>query len=361
MCSGPTEVFLEEQNYSNFLSNLPDRIRNLISNIVAVILIAMLAMLLYISYRSIVSRYSGVNESGFIMNTNFEIKVNGAGASGHVKAALERVRDIAKLIDYASDSSELSSINNMAGIAAVAVSHDTFDVVDKALMFSRRSAGTYDLTIGPLVDIWAPSFRTKKDIPSGNELVYAQHLVNYGNVVINPNDETVKLMYAGMKIDLDGLAKGYAISKAREILVDRGVKSALISAGSSIAAIGDDRGRPWRVAIHHPRRPDELVGMLELQAGQAVSTVGDFENYFELNGVRYHHMLNPSTGLPADACQSVTIVCNDAAQADLLANAVFVMGPDRGTQFVKSFPETYAVIIDKDGKTVVSDGLKLER
>lgn len=355
------EVFLEEQNYSNFLSNLPDRIRNLISNIVTVILIAMLAMLLYISYRSIVSRYSGVNESGFIMNTTFEIKVNGAGSSGHVKAALERVREIAKLIDYDAQDSEITSINNMAGISPVSVSQDTFDIIDKALSYARRSGGAYDLTIGPLVDIWAPTFRTRRDIPSGNELVYAQHLVNYGNVVMNHSDQTVKLMYPGMKIDLGSIARGYAISKARAILVDRNVKSALITAGSCIAAIGDNRGRPWQVAIRHPRRPDEQIGVVDLQAGQALSTVGDYDNYFEVNGVRYHHLLNPATGMPADSCQSVTIVCNDAIQAEALSTAVFVMGPERGMALVKGFPETYAVIVDKTGKTTVSDGLKLER
>ncbi len=352
---------MEEHNNPNFLSNLPERIRNLISNAVTVMLIAMLVMLLYVSYRSISIRYSGVNESSYIMGTVFEIKVNGENTVRHVQAAIRRIREIESLVNYFDEKSELSSVNNMAGISAVAVSRDTYELIDKAIRFSRRSGGAYDLTIGPLMDIWKPSFMSRKEIPSGNELAYAQHLVNYGNLVLDPADETVKLLYPGMKIDLGGAAKGYAISKARALLVERGVKSALISAGSSMAVIGDNKGRPWKVAIKHPRRPDEAIGTISLMPGQAVSTSGDYENYFMLNGKRYHHILDPATGLPAEDVMSVTIINNDATEADMLSTAVLVMGAERGMAFVRTFPDTYAVIVDKDQKVHISDGLKLER
>lgn len=355
------EVFLEDQNYSNILSNLPYRIRNLISNIVAVILVAMLVMLLYVSYRSVAARYAGVSETGYLMGTFFEIKVNGENTSDHVRVALGKIREIASLINYYDDKSELSSINNMAGISAVAVSHDTFEIIDRALKFSRQSGGAFDLTIGPLTDIWDFGSKARSSIPSGNELVYAQHLVNYGNMLVNPQNETVKLLYAGMKINLGGVGKGYAISKARSILVERGVKSAIISAGSSIAVIGDNKGKPWKVGIKDPRHPDEIVGVLSLSPGQAVSTSGDYEKYFEFEGKRYHHILDPSTGMPATECRSVTVITNDATLADMLSTAVFVMGAKRGMQLVNSFTGAYAVIIDKDGNMTASPGLVLER
>ena len=352
---------MEEQGGSNILSNLPDRIRKIISDIVAALLIAMLLMLLFVAYRSISARYSGVSESGYMMGTFFEIKVNGENTSLHVKSALEKIRDIEKLIDYYDEKSELSSINNMAGISPVSVSHDTFDIIDKALRFSRRSGGAFDLTIGPLVDVWRPAYKDHSQIPAGNELVYAQHLVNYGNVELNPQNETVKLLYPGMKIDLGGVGKGYAISKARSILVERGVKSAIISAGSSLAVIGDNRGKPWKIGIKDPRRPDELVGVIKLEAGQALSTSGDYEQYFEANGKRYHHILDPVTGAPADQCRSVTIICDDATEADMLSTAVFVMGPKRGMDLVRTFPNDQAVIIDKDGNVITTQGITLER
>lgn len=352
---------LEERDYSNILSNLPNRIRNTISNAVAALLIVMLLMLFYISYRSVAARYAGVSESGYAMGTFFEIKVSGKNTGSHVKAALDKIREIANLINYYDEKSELSAINNMAGISAVAVSHDTFEIIDKALKISRRSGGAFDLTIGPLMDLWNFGSKAPREIPSGNELVYAQHLVNYGNVILNPQNETVKLLYPGMKINLGGVGKGYAISKARAILVERGLKSAMISAGSSIAVIGDNKGRSWRIGIKDPRHPDDMVGVVTMQGGQALSTSGDYEKYFEIAGKRYHHIIDPSTGMPADQCRSVTVICNDATDADMLSTAVFVMGPKRGMAFLSTFPDTYAVIIDKDGTISTSPGLTLER
>jgi FAD:protein FMN transferase len=351
---------LEEQHYTNILSNLPERVRNAISNAVTGILVLMLVMLLFVSYRSVSIKYSGVSESRFLMGTTFEIKVNGKNTNEYVRSALDKVREIAKLINYYDDSSELSAVNIMAGISSVSVSKDTFEVIDRALRFSRRTGGAFDLTVGPLTDIWRYGARTRT-VPSGNELIYAQHLVNYGNLLVDQSNETVKLLYPGMKIDLGGVGKGYAISKARAILVDKGVKSAIISAGSSIAVIGDNKGNPWRIGIKHPRHPDELIGNVLLEGGQALSTSGDYEQYFEVNGKRYHHILNPATGMPADECQSVTIICNDATDADMLSTAVFVMGAKRGMAFVSAFPNTYAVIMDKDGNVTTTPGLVLER
>ena len=318
----------------------------------------MLIMLLYISYRSIVMRYSGVSESRYLMGTYFEIKVNGRNTGQYVKAALDKTREMSNQLNYYDGKSEISSINNMAGIFAVAVSHDTFDIIDKALSLSRRSGGSFDITIGPVVDLW--NFKTKA-VPSKNEIVYAQHLVDHRNVKLDQRNETVKLMYPGMKIDLGGVAKGYAISRIRSMLVDMGVKSAIISAGSSIAVIGDNNGKPWRIGIKDPRHPDDFIGVVKLNAGQALSTSGDYENYFEVAGKRYHHILDPFTGEPAEASRSVTIISNDATLTDMLSTAVFIMGAKRGLPFVSSFPDTYAVVVDKDGNVATSPGLVLER
>jgi thiamine biosynthesis lipoprotein len=241
------------------------------------------------------------------------------------------------------------------------VSHDTFDLIDKALRLSRQTGGAFDITIGPLVDIWNFNAKAHTDIPSGNELIYAQHLVNFNNVQMNPYNETVKLLYPGMKIDLGGVVKGYAISKARAMLVARGVKSAIINAGSSITVIGDNKGKPWKIGIKDPRHPDDFVGAITLTAGQALATSGDYERYFEVGGKRFHPILDPATGMPADQCRSVTIISDDATQADMLSTAVFVMGPKRGLAFVSSLQNVYAVIIDKDGNLITSPGLTLEK
>lgn len=352
---------MKEENYTNILSSLPDKKRNIISNAVSAILVIMLLLIVYAGFRSLAARYTGVSESSYLMGTTFDIKVNGKNAGRLVKAALSKVKEIADLTNYYDDRSEISAINNMAGISAVAVNHDTFDLIDKAIKLGRQTGGAFDITIGPLVDIWSFNSGSHTDIPAGNALIYAQHLVNYNNVQANSQNETVKLLYPGMKINLDFAAKGYAISKARAILVEGGVKSAVINAGSSMMVIGDDRGKPWKVGIKDPRRPDEMVGVVTLTGGQSISTCGDYEDYFEIGGKRYHNILDPRTGMPAEECRSVSIISNDATEADMLSTAVFVMGPQRGLAYVNMFKDVYAVIIDKDGKVTTSPGLKLER
>jgi FAD:protein FMN transferase len=352
---------LEEQNNSNILGSLPDRIRNIISNSVAAILVLLLLLLIYAGYRSIAARYAGVTGSLNIMGTVFQIRVNGENTSGHVKATLDKVREITGQINYSDEKSEVSSINGMAGISAVSVSHDTFDLIDKTLRLSRQTGGAFDVTIGPLVDIWNFGAKTHTDIPTGNELIYAQHLVNFSNVQMNDHNETVKLLYPGMKIDLSGVVKGYAISIARAMLVARGVKSAIINAGSSITVIGDNRGKPWKIGIKDPRHPDAFVGVVTLTAGQALSTSADYDRYFEVGGKRFHDILDPATGMPADQCRSVSIISDDATQSDMLSAAVFIMGPKRGLAFVSSLQNVYAIIIDKDGNLITSPGLILEK
>ena len=352
---------MEEQDRSNILSNLPEKTRNLISNSVAALLILMLVMLLIVSYRTIAARYSGYSETEVLMNASFDIRANGRNSGANVKDAFERIRELDALLNYYDEKSEITSINNMAGISAVAVNKDTYEIIDRAYKFSARTGGAYDLTIGPLVDMWRPYFRDKNSIPAGNGLVYAQHLVNYGNIQLNSQNETVKLMYAGMKLYLDGISRGYAISKARTLLVEKGVKSAVISCGDCMTVIGDNNGKPWKIGIKHPRRMDEQVGNVVLSAGQAMSTTGDYENYFEMNGKRYHDVLDPATGMPAGETESATVICDDAADAEMLSHAVFVMGPKKGMAFISSFKDTFAVIVDKDGNVTTSPGLTLER
>jgi FAD:protein FMN transferase len=355
------EEKLAEQDRPNILSSLPEKTRNIISNSVAALLILMLIMLIVTGYRTVAARYAGYTETEMAMNAPFEIKVNGMNAGANVKSAFARISELDKLLNYFDDKSEITSINNMAGISAVAVNKDTFELIDRAYKFSGRTGGAYDLTIGPLADIWRAYLRDKNSIPSGNELIYAQHLVNYGNIQLNSQNETVKLMYPGMKMYLEDIDRGYAISKARTLLVDKGVKSAVITSGNIVAAIGDNNGKPWKVGIKHPRKADEQIGTVTLAAGQAISTTADYDNYFEMNGKRYHDIFDPLTGMPAIDVQSVSVICDDATDAVLLSRAIFVMGPTRGMAFISTLKDTFAVIVDKDGKVTTSPGLTLER
>jgi len=345
----------------NILSGMTSSSRKILSNIVAVLLIIVLLSIGLSLYKGLEAKFRGVRRSDYLMGTIVEIRINGPDAKRHAKAAIEEMKRIAGLLNYHDENSELSNINRMAGITAVAVSQDTFEIIKRGLNVCRLTGGMYDITIGPLVDIWDFTSKDRKEIPSGNELAYAQHLVNYGNVEIDSRSETVKLLYPGMKIDLGGIAKGYAIAKARALLVERGVKSALISTGSSITVIGTNGDRNWRVGVKNPSKPDDIIGILDLKPGQALATSGDYERFFEIKGKRYHHILDPRTAMPAGGTKSVTIISDDAVLSDALSTAVFVMGPSRGLQFLRGLANVYAIIVDKDGNVLTTPGLILER
>ncbi len=300
-------------------------------------------------------------ERAEIMGTEVTVLVNGPSARAHARAAIAVMKRLEKILGWENPQSEVSLINSMAGITSVAVSPDCFDIINRSVKFSMSLGGTFDITMGPLMETWDFSFREKKGPPPNIDIINARKLVNYRNIEVNPEMETVKLLKRGMKIDLGAVGKGYAVAKARNLLVARGVRSALISMGSSIAAIGKrPDGKMWRVGIRHSRKREELLGIVTLAPGQAVSTSGDYERYFIVDGKRYHHIIDPRTGYPATYCQSVTIIAGDATIADILSTAVFVKGPASGMSLINSLEGVKGIIVKSDGTVIKSRDLKLE-
>jgi len=296
-----------------------------------------------------------------LMGTQVEVIVNGPHARDHARAAISLMKRLEKLLNWKNPQSEVSLVNSMAGITAVAVSRDCFDIINRSIKLSGSLGGAFDITIGPLMEIWDFSMKDRKAPPPKVDIIAAGNLVNYRNVEIDPELETIKLLKRGMKINLGAVGKGYAVAKARNLLVSRGVRSAMINMGSSIATIGRRRdGKMWRVGIRHPRNPSELLGIVALVPGQAVSTTGDYEQYFEVEGKRYHHVIDPRTGYPAAGCQSVTIIAGDATVADILSTAVFVKGAVQGMRLIDSLEGVKGIIVKSDGTVIKSAGLKLE-
>jgi thiamine biosynthesis lipoprotein len=167
----------------------------------------------------------------------------------------------------------------------------------------------------------------------------------------------VEKAHPALTVDLGAIAKGYAIDRAAEVLRRAGIESAAINAGGDIRLIGDHGARPWRIAIQHPRDSARPLATLEL-ADAAVVTSGDYERFFEQDGVRYHHIFDPRTGYPAGRCQSVTVVAPSAALADALSTAVFVLGPEEGFALLQRFPEAEGLIVAADGTPQASPGLE---
>jgi thiamine biosynthesis lipoprotein len=160
-----------------------------------------------------------------------------------------------------------------------------------------------------------------------------------------------------MRIDLGGIAKGWAVDRGVDILRELGIEHAMVNAGGDTRLLGDRRGKPWVVGIRDPRREGAVVARIPLQ-DEAISTSGDYERYFEEDGQRYHHILVPGTGKPADKVRSVTVIGPNATRTDGLTKTVFILGVERGMAFIRGLGDVEAVIVDRDGQTYYSAGLE---
>lgn len=295
-----------------------------------------------------------------LMDTIVSITVV-ADSKGAAEQAMEKtfaeISRFGDLINFYSDKSELAEINRNAGIHSVKVSSGTLDVIDKAVSVAEKSGGAFDPTIGPIVNLW--DFLKKKR-PMENEIARTLPLVRYKDILINRSDSTIFLKRKGMLIDLGGIAKGYAADLAVESLKREGILSGLVSIAGDIRTFGmkPDKG-PWTIGIKNPRQTgekDEIVARIRL-SNKAISTSGDYERYFISDDKRYHHLLDPKTGMPALGCRSVSIVTDNAVNTDAFSTAVFILGPERGMKLVREMGMD-AMIIDSSGMIHITDGIK---
>ena len=272
------------------------------------------------------------------------------------EAAISAVMTEMHRIDHAMSphkpESELSRINRHAAAAPVKLSDEMARLVSRALDFSKLSGGAFDITyagVGHLYDY------REKIKPSDAVIAQAREAVGYQNLVLDTAARTLRFARDGVRIDLGGFAKGHAVDSAVAILARRGVKNAIISAGGDSRVMGDHRGRPWMIAIRDPRRPGEVVAVLPLE-DTAISTSGDYERYFEHDGVRCHHVLDPKTGKSPSSVHSVTILAADGLTTEGLSKSVFVLGLEKGMRLIESQEGVDAVVIDAAGKLHYSSG-----
>ncbi|MBT9169130.1 MAG: FAD:protein FMN transferase [Syntrophomonadaceae bacterium] len=296
----------------------------------------------------------------FLMDTVVETMIytanSKAGENALSAAFFEAVR-LEAILNRHRAGSELKAINLLAGKEPLSVSADTFTNISLALEVGRLTSGAFDLTVAPLLELWG--FATGNTVvPSQQELAKVLPLVDYRRVRLTEEGMQVFLENDGMKVDLGGIAKGYIVDKAVEVLQAAGISSGTVDAGGDIRVIGSKPdGSPWRIGIRHPRERRELVAIVDLR-DKAIVTSGDYERFFTVGGQRYHHLLDPQTGLPVRGVTSVTIVAPNAFTADAYSTAVFVMGQERGMALVESLPELEAIIITEDGQIHLSSGLE---
>jgi len=256
--------------------------------------------------------------------------------------AFTEIKRIERLLSIYKPDSEISSLNKFGELKA---SPETFYIIKKAKDFWEASDSAFDITVGPLADLWG--FTEKKyNLPKKEEIEKALEYVGTEKIIFNENDNVIKFKTLGTKIGLGAIAKGYAVDCAIKKLKEKGIKNCLINAGGDIYCLGDKFGKPWSVAIKNPRGKG-IIEFLKLK-NKAVATSGDYEQYFMQDNKRYSHIFNPKTGYPADSgVVSVTVIAPDCLTADALATSIFVLGKTKGEELAKKFKGVEVKIIEE--------------
>jgi FAD:protein FMN transferase len=274
----------------------------------------------------------------------------GEAAIASVMAEMHRIDGA--MSPYKSES-ELSRINRDAAGRPVPISEEMYRLLERALQFSELSSGAFDITYAAAGHLYDYRRGVK---PNDVALARATAMVGYQNLILNRAARTVRFARDGVRIDLGGFAKGYAVDNGAAILLRHGISHAIVTAGGDSHILGDRRGRPWTIAIRDPRAPGQVVAVLPLE-DVAISTSGDYERFFEQDGVRFHHVIDPKTGESPRSMRSVTILAADGLTTEGLSKAVFVMGLERGMRLIESLSGVDAVVVDATGTLHFSSGL----
>lgn len=273
-----------------------------------------------------------------------------------MQAAFDEIKRLEQLLSTWRSDSELSRVNQAAGRRPVQVSSETLELVTRSLELGRLTMGGFNIALGPAIEAWSVIERQR--IPNERELQGLKPLVDWTRIQVNQEARTIYLLQQGMQIDVGGIGKGYAADRAVEEMKRAGARGGVVALSGDIKTFGvlPDRNR-FPVGIRHPREEGALIAMIDLN-DEAISTAGDYERFFERDGVRYHHILDPQTLQPARACQSVTVIAKEGTTADGLDTGIFVLGPEQGMALVERLPGVEAIIIDQGGKITVSSGLR---
>lgn len=295
----------------------------------------------------------------FIFGTTCSITLYSEYSQDTFTQVFSRVREIENKMSVTIESSEVSEINRMAGVNAVTVTSETFNLITTALGIAEETEGALDITVGPLVSEWGIGSENAH-VPPKHKIEKLLEHVDYRKVVLDADNQTVFLPEKGMRIDLGAIAKGYAGDQAVMFLRKSGVKSGIIDFGGNIIVFGTKQTKePWKVGIQQPdSNRGSYFGILGLAEGAVVSS-GTYERYFMKDGIRFHHIIDPSTGFPVrNNVDSVTIVAGSGTSADGYSTAVFVLGLERGIQFVENKTDLEAVFVTNEKNVYLTKGLK---
>ena len=276
--------------------------------------------------------------------------------AGHaaLEAVFQEAGRIDRLMSTYKDDSEISKINRLAAISPVIVGDELYALIRRSIEISQLTGGAFDITyesVGQYFD-----FRERQR-PDADIVAAELENIDYRFLELDEKSMTVGFQQSGVRINLGGIAKGYVVERGVQIIAARGISNAIVTAGGDSRLLGDRRGRPWMVGIRDPRKEGEVAISIPL-VDEAISTSGDYERFFDEDGVRYHHIMQPNTGTPAGGVHSATVFGPDAVTTDALSTSVFVMGVDKGMRMIAALPEYESIVIDDQGQVFFSAGLE---
>lgn len=268
------------------------------------------------------------------------ITASAEGGSSVLEDAEKRVLELDDRLSAFKKDSEISDINRAAGKEFVEVHPDTFHLIKESVRFAKLSKGTFDISARPIVELWGIGKKGNR-IPAPREIAGVKPLINFRDILLDEKSDSVMLRRPGQALDLGGIAKGYAADEVRRILSEGGIQDAVINLGGTVIAMGT----PRTIGIQDPRKETGVpMGRLRI-TDLALVTSGSYEKYFAQDGVRYHHIIDPRTGFPAQSgLLGVTLIGRSAVELDALSTAVFILGVEQGLALIKEF-DVQAVFI----------------
>jgi len=300
------------------------------------------SLLFLVSFISACQSRPFYRESKFLMGTTAEVICQDKDA---IRMAFSEIERLERLFNRFDPNSEISKLNREG---RAEVSRETLDLIKRSLEFSKLTEGAFDITIGPLADLWKE--RIKSDpfsLPLDSEIRERLELVGSDYIIVDKKNSYIQLAKKGVSLDLGAVAKGYVVDCVTKKLRSAGIGDCLVRIGGSVYCLGKKNNRRWRVGIQHPRDPNEFVDYIELK-DKAIDTSGDYEQFFIYEGKRYHHIISSKTGYPVDnQIVSVTVISPEATIADFLSTAIFVLGEEKGRKLAERFKDTEVIIFSE--------------
>ena len=303
------------------------------------------------------SEWIGRERTLGVMGSELKLELYGPDDDMLERALDAAVAEIQRVEDLMTDwrDSPLTQLNDAAGKGPQRLPTELVHLIARGLEIGRLTGGAFDITYAGVGKLWDFK-RDPPRVPDAKTIEDAVQLVGWERVLVDLEASTVELP-EGMRIGLGGIAKGYGVDRAMAILLEHGVRHGIVNAGGDLKALGKKRGEVWQIALRHPRDRERVIAVLPV-SNTCVVTSGDYERFFEHEGKRYHHIIDPRTGYPSTGCLSATVVAQDAAFADAMATAMAVLGPREGLKIIEATPRVEALLVDMQGQVHVSSGLE---